>query len=311
MGDIIQIGSRAANVHGFFRDPLDFDFIAKYEDIMPLVMSLNGSTKPKQFYPTNKGKKIIAQLNNGKMVEIEIAWSGSIAEQFIEMVKSDPNTVQQGFDGTNTWYTPSLNVLYMLKLSHRYLKNNPHFIKTMSDIHKMREMGAVFPEEYRDWFKKREDETYWYKHPNLKQDKRGFFTDDVPYTYDHDSIHEAIKLNEKPAYQYFAKDGEEVLSDKTKFFKLPKDIQLSAGYEESCVLAIERALVPFPDGMDSKQAFDYALMKVCTSITSGWFREYCWEHYSEIKDLYMENPDYFEKFKIGLEKGIVKPHISV
>jgi hypothetical protein len=35
-------------------------------------------------------------------------------------------------------------------------------------------------------------------------------------------------------------------------------------------------------------------MKVCTSITSGWFREFAWENYDNVLDLY--NDKYVEIF---------------
>ena len=42
-----------------------------------------------------------------------------------------------------------------------------------------------------------------------------------------------------------------------------------------------------------------ALMKVCTSITSGWFREYAWENYDKVLDLYNElgEDDYVQRFQ--------------
>jgi hypothetical protein len=55
-----------------------------------------------------------------------------------------------------------------------------------------------------------------------------------------------------------------------------------------------------------REAFDMALSKVCSSITSGWFREFCWENYDAIADLYSD--DYVIKFECGVMSGLVKPH---
>lgn len=55
---------------------------------------------------------------------------------------------------------PSLNVLYMLKMSHRYLKDSPHFLKTMQDIHAMRKLGAVIPAEWESFYQDRMRDTY-------------------------------------------------------------------------------------------------------------------------------------------------------
>lgn len=94
------------------------------------------------------------------------------------------------------------------------------------------------------------------------------------------------------------------MCDKGMFFDSAEIIRDLAVLEESYVLALERSLVPFPGGKTPKEAFDMALMKVCTSITSGWFREYAWEHYDAVQAMYNDN--YVEKFQRGVINGTVK-----
>ena len=123
--------------------------------------------------------------------------------------------------------------------------------------------------------------------------------------FDHDSLHLAVALQDKPAYQYYAIEGEEVLSSKDKFFnECDEHIRLCGVYEESCVLALERAVVPH--NVHPDKAFKMALMKVCSSITSGWFREYAYDHIDDVLKMY--DGQYVNKFKKGLEDGVVKPH---
>ncbi len=74
--------------------------------------------------------------------------------------------------------------------------------------------------------------------------------------------------------------------------------------EEAYVLALERSQIPFAGKVTPRQSFDIAIEKVCTSITSGWFREFAWENYDKVVELYRD--DYVEKFKAGVDKGIVK-----
>jgi hypothetical protein len=176
----------------------------------------------------------------------------------------------------------------MLKMSHRYKKNSPHFLKTMQDIRKMREAGAVIQPEHEAFYKHRMDATYWYEHPNLNQSKDEFFNpEDDFYVYDHDSIHEAIAVGDRPAYVKYAIDGQEVLSSKKKFFnEVDETTRLFGVYEEACVLALERSQIPNDFKVDRDWSFKKALEKVCTSITSGWFREYAWEHYDEVLAIY-------------------------
>lgn len=45
-------------------------------------------------------------------------------------------------------------------------------------------------------------------------------------------------------------------------------------------------------------------MRLSTSITSGWFREYCWEHYDQIQSMYSD--DYWPRFQAAVAAGKVK-----
>jgi hypothetical protein len=213
-----------------------------------------------------------------------------------------------------TWYNPPLKYLYALKMSHRYLRNSPHFLKTMRDIQAIRKFAKEsnydlhFDPKLKEWFKKREKETYWYKHPSLKQNKKDFFNGDgVTYVYDHDSIHEAVKHLDEPAYNKFKVDTAEVECSKEKFFSLPMDTQLYSVLEEVQVLALERSQIPFKDkGIDPRWSFNKAHEKVCTSITSGWWREFAWEHYDMVQDMY--EPDYVNNFWAAVNMNRVKPY---
>jgi hypothetical protein len=86
-------------------------------------------------------------------------------------------------------------------------------------------------------------------------------------------------MGQKPAYEYFKPDDSQVMVSKEMWNDLPLNLKLCAVIEESMVLAIERSLIPFPNSLTVDQAYEKALVKVCTSITSGWFREFAWENY--------------------------------
>jgi hypothetical protein len=101
------------------------------------------------------------------------------------------------------------------------------------------------------------------------------------------------------------KEGSEVMTSKQKFFDAPREIQLAGVVEEAAVLAIERSLVPHPGIMTPEQAWRFALAKVCSSITSGWFREFAYENALEILKLYPVG--YWEKFQDDVKSGLVKP----
>ena len=76
--------------------------------------------------------------------------------------------------------------------------------------------------------------------------------------------------------------------------------------EESAVLAIERSLVPHPGVMTPPQAWHFAFSKVCTSIASGWWRDFAYENAPELLNKFPA--DYFDKFQKALANGEVKLH---
>lgn len=283
------IGSIALKneIPAFNRKIADIDVIADFDTGVDWLKSQGCRT----VYPINGGKTLIGK-RPGVIYEVSIAWPGSINEEFLQLV-GDKNSA-------------NLDELYTLKMSHRFLRNSPHFYKTLADIKLMRQHGASIPLHMADWFKRRERETYDYKHPNLDVNKNNFFSGDgVTYIYDHDSLHEAVAIFGAPLYRKYQKDESEVLCDREKWERLPLMEKRYAVAEEAAVLAIERSLIPFPGKWSKNTAFKFALMKVCTSITSGWFREFAWENHDEILRL-GENYAFNMKFSEGLKNGVVK-----
>ena len=292
---VLLIGSGALeHILKLDRSPRDLDIIGGYDEAIAFAKhKMPGDIR--SCMPIDKGKKLIIKKTTGQIIEIEIAWEGSTAESFLELV--------EGFEHDIIPYAP-LDALYTLKMSHRYLRNSPAFMKTMEDIKLMREHGAKIPDYLKDWYQERMDETYWYQHPSLDRSKQDFFTPDVPYLYDHDTIHEAVKHLDKPAYQYFKPEDKEVWCSKEMWDELSLETQLYATLEETYVLALERSQVPYSGKVTPHKSFAMALKKVCSSITSGWFREFSWEHFDEVRTLYNEN--YVDRFWKALEAGEIK-----
>lgn len=299
MMDIVYIGSVALNRRGINRPALDVDIICSYDDFVKYV----DSKSCKKLYPSSGAKKLIAQTDYNQMIEGEITWDDTNAQELFNIIVNDDRTDCSMYKGS-AFYIPSIDVLYMLKMSHRYLRNSPSFLKTMQDIKTLRECGAKFDERYMEWYDKRVKETYYYDHPSLNKNKSQFFDDTVQYVYDHDTIHEAVKMLDRPAYTFYMKDGAEVLTDMNKFDACDEIIRLYGVLEESYVLAIERHQVPNDYKPNPRDSFLIALEKVCTSITSGRFREFSYENYHRVIELYNDN--YVDKFKKALYDGNIK-----
>lgn len=205
------------------------------------------------------------------------------------------------------WATPEMCLA--IKLSHRYKKNNRFFGKTMQHILFLRSKDIRLTSYLEDIVKLRQKETLSYSHPVLDTTKDAFFKDDI-YTYDHDSIHEAVALTNQPAYKFYIREGSEVMTSKEKFFALPDSIRLAGVYEETCVLALERSQIPNNfENVKPEHSFMMALEKVCTSITSGWFREYAWENYHKVVAMYksLGTDDYIKRYKAN--EHMIRPFV--
>lgn len=309
---VLCIGSKALQrIDSRARDSnLDMDIIVRLDDFAPFVEKIAKGRKIVQMGPFQDGDKVMARFDDRFVIEADIAWEGSTAEKLLDF----GTRFSAGYDAELKLSYASLDFLYMLKMSHRFKKNSPNFLKTMRDIQFMREIGACIPEahsqygvEFNSLYGRRMKDTYNYKHPNLMQKKGDFFDASVNYTYDHDQVHFIVKALPSPAYSLVKGDSHEVFMRKEDFFKAPREVQLLCTLEESYVLSLERAIIPFDirDPIHQKKAFDTALQKVCSSITSGWFREFSWENYDVVQSMY--NPDYIQKFFYAVETGAIKP----
>lgn len=69
--------------------------------------------------------------------------------------------------------------------------------------------------------------------------------------------------------------------------------------EECYVIATERFLVLNDWGYSSKRAYFNALQKVCTTLTSGWFRDWAIDHYPEV--VYLYDSEKFNKVKGSID----------
>lgn len=197
-----------------------------------------------------------------------------------------------------------------LKNTHKYsfhkFEQNRKDIIWLEDIFNSYAITKQLDDELSQIIAERTAITYK-KTPRLQNiQKENFFTNNVKYVYDHDTIHAAVKLLDRPAYTYYMQDGAEVNCDKTKFYEQPEIVRLYGVLEESYVLALERSVIPFKS--DPDKAFKMALQKVCTSITGGWFREYAWDNYDKVLKLYHKS--YVDKFNAALSKGEILPFKS-
>lgn len=143
------------------------------------------------------------------------------------------------------------------------------------------------------------------KPPVLAQGKDDFFGREAYEVFDHDDVHGAVSFPRDPAYLQI-KDAE-VWCSRAKWRRLGEAERLRCVVEECCVLALERSVIPHlflgKGYRGSRWAFDMALHKVSTTITSGFFRDFAIERWSEARAAV---PDYVAAFLDGVKRGAVK-----
>jgi hypothetical protein len=291
---MILLGSRALSIvapHVLLRKPKDFDFLCHESEL----------AKWKDEFFVNA-----SQLETGKFVanvgelicEFEIINQNDSSFLLEKIIQEDPESKMTDFG-----MVPSLDVLFAIKTSHRFRKDSPHFWKTLTDWHAMKNAGAKVQPEHFEFVKTRSAEVAKAT-PKLNVDKKAFFnSDEVPYIYDHDSIHISVAGKQKPAYMSYIKDGQEVLCSKEKWDKCDFETKIRGVLEETSVLAIERSLVPFKNA-NPKTSWMFAFSKVCTSITSGWFREFAYQNAPLIVSRYTD--DFWNDFCEDVNKGKIK-----
>lgn len=306
INNLILIGSQALHFrtpHLLKRKPADFDFICTRDAMGEFYSKFESYIGAKKIYSPSNNKIII----KGKSIcEFEIPTPDSSGEKLIKMVSEDEDSLRTDFG-----LIPTLDILFTIKKSHRYLKNSPHFFKTFVDYHLLKNAGCK-SDKFNDWLALREKETYInQKYPKLNVVKKNFFNEDsFKYTYDHDSIHVAMANNilggsGKPAYIQYGVDGEEVKSDKKKFFECDEKIRLRGAIEEVMVLACERSLHPHKGKLTEKEAYLMAFSKLASSISSGWFREYVYENGPAIITSMPQG--YSDHFENTIKNGTIIP----
>lgn len=283
----------------------DWDYIATLDQVMAWIKQ---HKEDLQFaIPRDEGKYYHCRLKDGTNYEFELAWEGTSAKMLLDSYESNCTAINDD--------------LYLIKMCHRYKKNSVHFLKTMRDIITIRQiLGFDNGERWLNLptnipiVEQRIKESYDYGHPKLNVTSKEFFNaDGIDYVYDHDSIHLTVALTHNgdpvghrrktvPAYTFYMKDGSEVMTSKDKFMSCEERVRINGVYEEACVLALERSQIPHGLGKEggptARWSFEKALEKVCTSVTSGWFREFAWENYGKVMEIYnaIGENDYVERF---------------
>jgi hypothetical protein len=149
------------------------------------------------------------------------------------------------------------------------------------------------------------------KTPSLKNKTTNFFGQSekfVKYFYVHDDLHKVMAHYNQPIYLDMQVDESNAWCEKSLWNEFDLDKKIKCVLEEAYVIALERKIIPMLNGISepisSKSAFDWALMRICTTLCSGWFREFATDNWSKIVDQY--DKDYVLRFLEAESSGLIK-----
>ena len=131
-------------------------------------------------------------------------------------------------------------------------------------------------------------ETYPQGNPKLNKSNDEFFDDPVKKAYDHDFLHELYAYEDRPMFEKLKRPEQFDLAwcNKDLWEQLSQTQKLQCVAEETYVIATERFMVPNDWNYPTKKAFYFALKKVCTTLTSGWFRDFAIDNFPQVFELF-------------------------
>jgi hypothetical protein len=132
-------------------------------------------------------------------------------------------------------------------------------------------------------------ETFPQVKPNLNQLVDSFFNDAVYKRYNHDYLHELFAYEGRPMYTKLQRNPELAKCEQDLWDNLTHKQKVQCVAEEAQVIATERFLVPKDWNYPTKAAYMKALQKVCTTLTSGWFRDFALDNYPSAVELFSKN----------------------
>lgn len=293
----------------------DFDVIMSFDDFNFFIEKFD--KKIIEMVPNSHNKYNLKIMINDKKVQYEIEINSNDSSG--EFLLNNINVV------TDANYTDQLNVewrclsfpyLMLMKKSHLYFP--VHFEKNINDYHFLKSiLGDIeLNENMETFFNLRKKESYIkfedkYSTPSLEVSNEEFFSVSGKANgrvYIHDDLHEVVKHFNKPIYNMlkYEEKKDRAWCEKDLFHNLPYDYRIKCVQEEAYVIALERYILPqFGEYKDFFWCYKRALRRICTTLCSGFFRQFAFENYPIIVNAY--NEDFYNKFLYAKNNNLIKP----
>lgn len=307
---MLVVGSKALKYRfpRLSREVKDVDIIAYESEVSDLQLQLCPTkiTKTPElitFYSIQNRNEIFDKAN----VEILIADKSDSLKMYL---------IYQKLTLGDDLFAAS-EILYSLKKSHinfpvkfeKHIEDYTFLNAFFSGIDKLSKVTKIN-------FKETESRLGRLKTPSLNKSVDQFFDQSKSFVksyFVHDHIHQAVSHYEQPLYLGMQKDTNMAKCDKDLWNQFTFEDKCKCVLEEAYVIALERKILPVIYG-DSKQWFSadealrWSLKRICTTLTSGWFRQFATDNYHYILKMYNENyvTDFLDKVdKRSILRGVV------
>lgn len=307
---MIIVGSKALLQHfpNINREVNDIDIIGNGSDITYLINLLNPEVIKTTEYITsliNINRSGIYDKNN---VEILNSDASESLRNYVEYENNNKIDSNIKF--------ASKEVLFSLKKSHINfpIKFDKH-IKDYSILYD--DLGGVdiLKDNTKLNFKETENRVGKLKTPSLNKSTKMFFDQSNGYVksfFIHDDIHKVMSHYDRPIYERMQKTADLAKCEKSMWELLSFEEKCKCVLEEAYVISLERKILPSILGgekwISNNDAFNWSLMRICTTLCSGWFREFATNNYFRIKEYY--NEDYVYKFLTAYNNGEINRNKS-
>lgn len=214
--------------------------------------------------------------------------------------------------------------LMAIKRSHLYYRHFWH--KHAEDYTFLKSKGVTLDDDHKKAMKARMEERAArdnYKvAKSLDTTNEQFFArsdKSVNRKFIHDDLHQAVAYGDRALFEQLKYDTARAKLEYDLFEKLKHEDKLRLVKEEAYVIGLERIIIPEwytaftleKEGLSHKLdykskalfAYKYAIMRISTDLTKGWFRDFAIENYS---DLCQPDADYINKFEDAFKSGSLR-----
>ena len=223
-------------------------------------------------------------------VPARIREAGHIETHYLSELNNYDIARTYGTYGVDGFTIMNMAGLALMKRSH--LWRAYHFDKHITMYHKYLAEYAKWDDPV--WVKllkeriKLTKEAYPQRNPSLDQTNKDFFDDAVVKKFDHDWIHELVAYYARPLFERLKHDDkfDKAWCEKDLWEQFTPEDKNRCVAEEAHVIACERFMIPNDWNFAPKRAYFMAVNKVCTTLTSGWFRDHAIDNFPAIIQLF-------------------------